>query len=80
LLPGFDPDRAQQRRGRDHHQDASETERDLHRKPIRDVEQGNAAGDRQQNAKAIDWQRVLATADRKSKTALRRRMRYSDIS
>src|SRR6266404_7903403 len=59
LLPGFDPDRAQQRRGRDHHQDASETERDLHRKPIRDVEQGNAAGDRQQNAKAIDWQRVL---------------------
>ena len=33
-------------------------------KPVRDVEQHHVAGERQQNAEAIDWQRVLATADR----------------
>jgi hypothetical protein len=46
LLPGFDPDRAQQRCGRDHHQNASETKRDLHRKPIQDVDQRHVAGKR----------------------------------
>ena len=64
LLPGFDADQVQQRCGRDHRHDATETERYLHRKPVRDVEQRHVAGERQQNAEAIDWQRVLATADR----------------
>ena len=39
------------------------TERDLHRQPVRDVEQRHVAGERQQNAEAIDRQRVLATAE-----------------
>jgi hypothetical protein len=64
LLPGFDPNRVQQYRGDDHHQDSTETERDLHCKPIRDIEQRHVAGERQQNAEAIDRQRVLATAHR----------------
>src|SRR5207237_4600795 len=63
FLPWFDLDRTQQRCGRDHHQDASETECDLHGKSIRDVDQRYVAGERQQNAEAIDCQRVLATAD-----------------
>jgi len=64
LLPRFDPNRVQQYRGDDHRQDSTETERDLHRKSIRDVEQRHVAGEHQQNAEAIDWQRVLATAHR----------------
>src|SRR5438128_6712751 len=64
LLPGFDLDQVQQRRRHDHHQDATNTERDLHRQPLRDVEQRQVAGERQQNAEAVDWQRILATADR----------------
>src|SRR5439155_25543008 len=58
LLPWFDLDRAQQRSGRDHHQDASETERDLHWKCIRDVDQRYVSGQSQQNATATNSQSV----------------------
>jgi hypothetical protein len=43
---GLIPNQVQQRCCRDHHQGASEAERDLHRKPIRDVDQRYVAGER----------------------------------
>ncbi|BAL08466.1 hypothetical protein BJA01nite_82710 [Bradyrhizobium japonicum] len=48
--PRLEFDRAQHRCNRDHHQNASEAERDLHRKLIGDDEQRDVAGKRQQNA------------------------------
>jgi hypothetical protein len=48
--PRLDLDRAQHRCSRDHHQNASEAERDLHPKLIGGAEQRDVAGKRQQNA------------------------------
>ena len=54
VLPGFDADQVQQRCAHDHRYDATNTQRDLHRKPVRDVEQRHVANESQQNAKAIN--------------------------
>jgi hypothetical protein len=48
--PRLDLDRAQHLCSRDHHQNASEAERDLHPKLIGSAEQRDVAGKRQQNA------------------------------
>jgi hypothetical protein len=62
----FDLNRVQKYRGNDHHQYPAETERDLHRNRIRDFEQRHVASEREQDAEAVDWQRIRPTAHRKA--------------
>lgn len=63
-MTASEADPVQQYRDDDHRQDSSKTEHDLHRRPVRNVKQRQVAGQRQEDAETIDWQRILAAAPR----------------